>query len=322
MLIENTISPLKEKTYEVMDGVMTEVAQLFPGAYIHVGGDECYKEYWKQCPEYEEFMKREKLHDLEQVQSYFMKRMEKILKNKGKKLIGWDEILEGGLAPEAAVMSWRGMKGGIEAAKEGHAVVMTPTEFCYLDYMQSDRSLEPQIYASLTLSKAYSFEPTPEGVNPALILGGQGNLWSEEVPTMRHAEYMTWPRGLALAEVFWSPKTSKNWPDFLKRTETQFQRLDAAGINYAHSVYNPGVVVKAGEDGGLSLELTTEVPDATVFYTIDNTFPDPTTTRYTQPVALPKWPYTLRAQVFRDGKALGRLLTLTQDELAKRAKKK
>ena len=138
-----------------------------------------------------------------------MKRVESILKSKGKKLIGWDEILEGGIAPEATVMSWRGIKGGIEAAKMGHDVVMTPTTFAYLDYQQGEQTIEPPIYASLRLNKCYSFDPVPEGVDAKYILGGQGNLWTEQVATLHHAEYMTWPRGWALAEDFWSPKELK-----------------------------------------------------------------------------------------------------------------
>ena len=171
-------------------------------------------------------MKKENLKNLDEVQSYFVKRMEKIINSKGKKMIGWDEILEGGLAPNAAVMSWRGMKGGIEAAKMGHEVVMSPTTFVYIDYMQGDGIIEPPVYASLRLSKTYEFEPVPEGVDAKFIKGGQANLWTEQVYNMRHAEYMTWPRAFAIAETLWSPKEKKNWNNFVSKVEEHFKRFD------------------------------------------------------------------------------------------------
>ena len=181
----------------------------------------------------------------EELQAYFMKRVESILKSKGKKMIGWDEILEGGIAPEATVMSWRGIKGGIEAAKMGHNVVMTPTTFAYLDYQQGEKTIEPQIYSDLRLTKCYSYEPVPEGVDSKYILGGQGNLWTELVETLHHAEYMTWPRGWALSEDFWSPKESKNWTNFIQRVETQFQRSEIEGVNYSTAIYDAIIKVKA-----------------------------------------------------------------------------
>ncbi|HKC35763.1 MAG TPA: beta-N-acetylhexosaminidase, partial [Chitinophagaceae bacterium] len=204
-LVDNTMCPANEKVYTFLDKVFTEVAQLFPFEYIHVGGDECAKNFWEKNPQVLELMKKENLKTMDEVQSYFEKRVEKIVESKGKKVIGWDEILEGGLAPNAAVMSWRGIKGGIEAAKQGHEVVMSPTTFAYLDYMQSDKIIEPPVYASLRLSKSYEFEPVPDGVNPKYIKGGQANLWTEQVYNMRHAEYMTWPRAFAIAESVWSP---------------------------------------------------------------------------------------------------------------------
>ena len=186
--------------------------------------------------------------------------------------MGWDEILEGGFAPSAAVMSWRGMKGGIEAAKMGHEVVMSPTDFAYLDYMQADPIIEPRIYASLRLNKAYSFEPVPEGVDPKYILGGQANLWTEQVYNMRHAEYMVWPRGMAISESLWSPKEKKNWDDFFSRVEQQFPRLDAAGIKYAPSVYDPIFTTSMLPDSSIKVELKTEPKNLDIYYTFDNSF--------------------------------------------------
>ena len=238
-LIDNALCPAKENVYEFMDKVIGEVANLFPFDYIHMGGDETARNFWEKSDAIKALMKKEKLNNLDEVQSYFVKRMGKIIESKGKKMIGWDEILQGGLAPGAAVMSWRGMKGGIEAAKMGHEVVMTPTDFVYLDYMQGDRALEPPVYATLRLKKTYQFEPVPEGVNASLIKGGQGNLWTEQVYNMRHAQYMTWPRAFAIAEALWSPKEKRNWTDFVARMENHFERLDMAQVKYAPSVYDP-----------------------------------------------------------------------------------
>ncbi len=231
MLIENTLNPADEKVYDFIDKVFTEIAELFPGQYIHMGGDECYHGYWDSDPSVQKFMKKNKLKDSHELQSYFVKRVEKIISSKGKKMIGWDEILEGGLADDAAVMSWRGMKGGIEAAKMGHEVVMTPTTFAYLDYTQGDHSVENRIYADLSLEKSYSFEPVPEDVDPKYILGGQGNLWTEVIPNLQFAYYMTYPRAFAISETLWSPKEKKDWNSFLERTENHFSRFESNNIN-------------------------------------------------------------------------------------------
>ncbi|HEX2532358.1 MAG TPA: beta-N-acetylhexosaminidase, partial [Chitinophagaceae bacterium] len=179
-LVDNTLCPANEKVYQFLDKVFTEVAELFPFEYIHMGGDETAKNFWEKNPQILALMKKEKLKNMDEVQSYFVKRVEKIVASKGKKVIGWDEILEGGLAPNAAVMSWRGLKGGIQAAKMGHEVVMSPTTFAYIDYMQGDPVIEPRVYASLRLNKAYQFEPLPDSVDPKYIKGGQANLWTEQ----------------------------------------------------------------------------------------------------------------------------------------------
>ncbi len=189
-LMDNTLCPANEKVYVFLDKVFTELAELFPFEYIHIGGDECSKNFWKKSDAVAQLMQREGLKTQEEVQSYFEKRVGKIVESKGKKFIGWDEILEGGLAPNAAVMSWQGVQGGIEAAKAGHPVVMTPKQFVYLDYMQSDRVIEPPVYATLRLKTCYLYEPMPEGVDAKLVLGGQGNLWTEQVYNTRHLQYM------------------------------------------------------------------------------------------------------------------------------------
>ncbi|MFD2569889.1 beta-N-acetylhexosaminidase [Spirosoma soli] len=319
MFIDNTLNPSDEHVYAFLDKVFTEVAALFPNPYIHAGGDECYKGYWENDPGCKALMQKMNMKHSEELQSYFMKRVEQILKAKGKKLIGWDEILEGGIAPEATVMSWRGIKGGIEAAKLGHEVVMTPNQYAYIDYMQSDPTVEPPIYSTLRLKTCYNYEPVPDSVDAKLILGGQANLWTEAVSTLSHAEYMTYPRCWALADVYWSPKESKNWEGFIPRMETQFERADLAGINYARSAYDP-IVTTTLKGNKLVASMDTEIPGLDVFYTIDDSVPGRYANKYGTPIEIPEGPITLRVITYRAGKPIGRMLTLKRDDLRKRAK--
>jgi hexosaminidase len=318
MLIENALNPSDERVYAFLEKVFGEVAALFPGPYIHVGGDECYKGYWAQDAGCTALMKKLNIRHVEDLQGYFMGRVGGILKTRGKKLIGWDEILDGGITPDATVMSWRGVRGGIQAAEMGHSVVMTPSTHVYLDYNQGESTVEPPVYASLRVKKSYGFEPVPEGVEARYILGGQGNLWTEQIPTLRHAEYMTYPRAWALAEVYWSPKEKRNWGAFARRMERHFERSEIAGVNYSRAVYD--AVVRTGfRDGLLVVEMETELPDVDIFYTIDDTMPDHRCSRYTGPVEIPGGPVTLRVITCRNGKPVGHLITLKREELEKRA---
>ncbi len=321
MDIDNTLNPANEAVYVFLDKVFTEVATLFPGQYIHVGGDECYKGFWAKNPACQALMKANNYQHVEQLQGYFLSRVEKIVQAKGKKLLGWDEILEGGsLDPKTAVMSWRGMKGGIEAAKAGHDVVMTPTTYAYIDYMQGDGTVEPPIYSTLRLKTCYDFEPVPDSVNTAHILGGQANLWTEAVSTLYHAEYMTWPRCYALSEVFWSPKSSRNWAGFVPRMEAQFARADRAGINYAHSAYD-AVITPTVQNGKLMVTLDPQIPGLTTYYSIDDSVPGVYSPVYTKPVEIPEGPVTLRVVTYRNGQPIGRLLTLKRADLQARVRK-
>lgn len=317
MFVDNTLNPSDEKVYEFLDKVFTEVAALFPAKYIHVGGDECYKGFWQKDEGCQALMKKLNIRHVEDLQGYFMNRVEGILKSKGKKLLGWDEILEGGISPEATLMSWRDMKYGREAAKMGHDVIMTPTAFAYLDYCQGDPTIDPPLYANLRVNKTYSFEPLPDDVDPKYILGGQGNLWSEQLPTFRHAEYMTYPRAWALSEVFWSPKASRNWENFVPRMENFFERSEFAGINYSQAAYD-AIIWTSGKDGKLWLNMETEIPGLDIYYTLDDAMPDKHTTRYNQPVELPEGPITLRAITYRNGKPIGHLITLSRRQLESR----
>lgn len=318
-LIDNTLCPANEKVYEFLDKVFTEVAQLFPFQYIHMGGDETARNFWEKDEQIKALMKKENLKNLDEVQSYFVKRVEKIINSKGKKMIGWDEILQGGLAPNAAVMSWRGMSGGIEAAKSGHEVVMSPTDFVYIDYMQGDASIEPPVYSTLRLKKTYSFEPLPEGVNEKLIKGGQANLWTEQVYNMRHAQYMTWPRALAVAEVLWSPKEKRNWNGFVPRVEKQFERMDAAQVKYAPSMYDPIITVSKKDSATIMVAMDTEVEGLTIHYSFDNSFPDNFYPAYKTPLIVPKESAALKLVTYKGNKLTGRQMVITMAELKKRA---
>ena len=224
-----------DEVFTFLQDVITEVAELFPGEYIHIGGDEVPKDRWKECPKCQARIKAEGLKDENELQSYFIKRIEKFIVSKGKRLIGWDEILEGGLPPEATVMSWRGTQGGMIAAMEGHDVIMSPTSNCYFDYHQA-KDGEPQaIGGLLPLDVVYSFEPVPTtltGEAAQHILGAQGNLWTEHIDNPAYAEYMAFPRAIALAEVTWSQKEDRNYDDFLRRIGPILQRLEALGVNY------------------------------------------------------------------------------------------
>lgn len=232
----------KEETFIFLEGVMDEVAALFPSKYIHVGGDECPKKNWERCPNCQKRIKEEGLGDEHGLQSYFVTRMEKYLNTKGKRIIGWDEILEGGLAPNATVMSWRGVEGGIEAAKQGHNVIMTPNSDCYFDYYQSkDTENEPlAIGGFLPVEKVYGYEPIPEELSvdeQHYILGAQGNIWSEYIKTEEHMEYMALPRATALSEVVWSQKDDKDFDDFRSRLLHIRKLYDAKGYNYAKHIF-------------------------------------------------------------------------------------
>ena len=319
--IDNTLCPANEKVYDFLDKVFTEVAALFPFEYIHMGGDECAKNFWEKSAEVKALMQREKLKDMHEVQSYFVGRVSKIVGTKGKKMMGWDEILEGGLVKDASVMSWRGMKGGIEAAKMGHEVVMTPTTHAYFDYMQGDAAIEPPVYASLRLKKTYEFEPLPEGVDPKLIKGGQANLWTEQIYNTRHMQYMLWPRAMAIAEAVWSPKQSRNWNNFVGRVESHFARFDVADRKYAPSIYDPSVKVSKDAKGNFLLDFETEIDGLTVHYSFDNSFPDYHYPAYSRtPIEVPVDAAPLKVVTYRAGKQVGRMMMVSIEDLKKRVK--
>lgn len=342
-IYDDNLCPANENVYDFLDKVVTEIAALFPFEYIHLGGDETFKTYWKSSDAVTALMKKENLKTYEEVQSYFEKRLEKIVESKGKKFMGWDEILEGGIGPNAAVMSWRGAHDGVPApkpgddvsagaaysnidagtaaAKMGHNVVMSPTQFVYLDYMQSDRIMEPLIYSSLRLNKVYSFEPMPAGISDAdkkYILGAQGNLWTEQVFTFRQAEYMTWPRAFAIAEDTWSPKEGKNWDDFVRRVEQQFHRFDVEEVKYAPSMYDPEFIPTKIDSNHIKIELKNEVNGLDIYYSFDNSYPDRFYPKYTQPLIAPTTATTLKVITYRGKQPVGRMISMPLSELKKR----
>jgi len=300
-----------EKTFEFLENVLSEVANLFPSPIIHIGGDEAPKDRWKVCEKCQKRIKDENLKDEHELQSYFITRIENFLRTKNKKIIGWDEILEGGLAPNAVVMSWRGEAGGIAAAKQHHEVVMTPHDNTYLDYYQGEPYLEPATIGGLvTLEKAYSYDPIPPVLTAkeaTFIKGLQGNVWGEFIHTPERAQYMAFPRAAALAEVAWSPIEKKDWESFKKRVEQQYKRYELANMNYSKSAYD--VWIEGSIDSlaaKANVKLRTNSFDPEIRYTIDYSEPTNESPIYNGPFSIPL-PGTVKAATFKDGKKVNNI---------------
>lgn len=296
-----------DSVYLFLQDVLTEVINLFPSIYIHIGGDEVDKEPWKKCPRCQARIKAEGLKNEDELQSYFIKRMEKFIISKGRKMIGWDEILEGGLAPEATVMSWRGEAGGIQAAKMGHDVVMTPGSPLYFDHYQAGPEGEPLAIGGMnTLKKVYDYDPVPnelDATQAKYILGAQANIWAEFITKPSHIEYMLLPRMLALAEVDWSPKEKRNWQNFNERLQTHFRKFEQRGINYCAGNFT--VTIKPiSQNGKLSVALSTEALNGEIYYTIDGSLPTKESLKYTTPVNITS-SATIKAVTVLNGKLMG-----------------
>lgn len=296
----------KENTFEFLADVFAEVAVLFPGKVIHVGGDECRKTNWKRCTYCQARMKKEGLKDEHELQGYFINRIAAVLKAKNKRVIGWDEILEGKeLAANTMVMSWRGTTGGVTAAKKHHDVVMTPTTYLYLDYYQGAPDLEPlTIDGFNTLERVYHYEPVPAVLNDVeakYIKGLQGNIWTEFIPDFNHLQYMAFPRMAALAEVAWSAPEKRNWEKFKRKMETEYRRYDASGINYAKSAYQVSFeLVKGARTQKSQLVLKTQSYDPEIYYTLDGTAPGKNSNKYVGPFNVnPN--VKVKAATFRNG---------------------
>ncbi len=279
----------KESTFQFLDSVLTEVMDIFPSHYIHIGGDEAPKDRWKTCPYCQKRIKELGLKDEEELQSYFIGRIEKFLNKNGRDIIGWDEILQGGLAPNATVMSWRGEKGGIAAAQQHHDVIMTPNTYLYLDYAQSKSKREPlNIGGYLPLSKVYQYNPVPEKLSKEegkYIIGVQANLWTEYIPTTEQAEYMVMPRMMAVAEDAWSPQEKKDYDSFLQRLPKQLSYLDKKGIHFR--IPEPeGLKSTTTSKDKMTVELTSYVPDSKIYYTLDGSDPTTESTLYKKPIRI------------------------------------
>ncbi len=302
-----------ERTFEFLENVFIEVLELFPSKYIHIGGDECPKTAWKKSKYCSDLIAEQGLKDEHELQSYFIQRIEKFLNSKGRSIIGWDEILEGGLAPNATVMSWRGMQGGIDAANMGHDVIMTPTSHCYFDYYQSDDPNEPvAIGGYLPLEMVYGFEPMPEDIAPDKkhhILGAQGNVWTEYLKTPESVEYMILPRMLALAEVNWTPVEKRDYTDFTKRLEPHILGFQDAGVNTANHMFDVKSTVNSGNGEGVGVQLITDSPSPTIRYTLDGNAVDGESDAYSQDIAIEN-SGTLKAAAFKDEKQVGRGLEI------------
>jgi hexosaminidase len=280
----------KEETFAFLEEVLTEVMALFPSPYLHIGGDEAPKDRWEESEIAQEVILREGLADEDELQSWFARRIESFLNAHGRNLVGWDEILEGGLAPNATVMSWRGTAGGTDAARQGHDVIMTPNSYVYLDYYQGDTIQEPLAIGGFSpLEKVYAFEPVPQDLSRrevAHILGAQGNVWTEYMATTEYVEYMILPRMLALSEVVWSPRDVRDWGSFFLRLPAHLTRLDGMGANYRI----PDVFGLEGDQLTLAdtvvVALAAPVEDGAIRYTLDGTEPGPGSPRFVGPFTM------------------------------------
>ena len=280
-----------DSTFTFIDDVLTEVIDLFPSPYIHIGGDEVPKTRWKASPLAQEVIQRERLTNEDGLQSWFIKRVERFLTSRERRLIGWDEILEGGLAPDATVMSWRGTSGGIAAARAGHDVVMSPNSHLYFDQYQGDPRFEPLAIGGMnTLEHVYSYEPVPDSLThaeAAHILGAQANVWTEYLKTPQAIEYMLWPRALALAEVTWSTLDARDWDSFVARMPRALRALGVLGVNYRIPHVEGLEADRLTLEDHVQVRLHTMMPAGEIRYTTDGTDPTLASHKYTEPFQVP-----------------------------------
>jgi len=305
--IQSVYDVSNDSVFTFLENVLTEVMQLFPSKYIHVGGDEVDKTPWKNDPRCQALMKKLGDTSEDQLQSYFIQRIEKFLIAHHRKLIGWDEILEGGLAPEATVMSWRGEDGGIKAAQMHHDVVMTPGTPLYFDHYQAGPAGEPEAIGGFnSLKMVYDYNPIPKELDSTeakYILGAQANVWTEFISTVSHLEYMVLPRMLALSEAVWTPKEEKNYDDFYNRLQNQFKVFGQKGFNYCPGNFT--VAIKpSSKDGKLFVILSSEIPGPKIYYTTDGSDPDVTSNQYESPVPIDS-SVTVKAVIVEDGRVMG-----------------
>ncbi|MCX6286267.1 MAG: family 20 glycosylhydrolase [Bacteroidetes bacterium] len=295
-----------DSVFTFLQDVLTEVVDLFPSKYIHIGGDEADKTNWMACPKCQARIKAEGLKDEKELQSYFVRRIEKFILSKNRRLIGWDEILDGGIAPEATVMSWRGVEGGIAAARQGHDAIMTPGDYCYFDHYQADPETEPKaIGGFLTLKKVYSYEPIPEELTAdeqKHILGAQGNVWTEYIPSVKQAEYMALPRMMALAEVDWSPKTVRDFGEFRTRLNVQLKKLEYMKVIYCPGSFKADINTMFDQKTGkVKVILSSEQPGIPIYYTLNGNDPSTKSAVYNEPFDISNTA-VIKAGLFAEGK--------------------
>jgi hexosaminidase len=304
-VFEDVFCP-KDETFAFLENVLAEVINLFPSEYIHIGGDESPKVRWKNCAHCQSLIKKEGLKDEHELQSYFIQRIEKFVNSKGRKIIGWDEILEGGLAPNAAVMSWRGTEGGIAAAKQRHFVVMSPGSHCYFDHYQGDPKNEPIAFGGYTpIEKVYAFNPTPNELSTEeanYILGAQANVWTEYIETPEHVEYMIMPRMAALSEVLWGTANASDYKNFEKRLINHFDVYEKRGINFSKSIFEITTKVKPSTIGnGILFELHSAINPKGIRYTNDGSIPHSNSIQYFNPIEITEG-QTIKAAIFENKK--------------------
>jgi hexosaminidase len=304
--ISSNYCPGNEDVFAFLEDVLDEVVELFPSEYIHIGGDEVNKSSWEKCNKCQARIKEEGLEDEHELQSYFIKRIEQYLISKNRKMMGWDEILEGGLAPEATVMSWRGEAGGIEAAKMGHDVVMTPGSPVYFDHYQAGPEGEPLAIGGFnSLKKVYDYEPIPEALSnreEKYIMGAQANVWTEYITTAEHLEYMILPRMPALAEVVWSPKESRDWNSFNQRIQEHFRAYEQKGFHYCPGNFTADIK-PTSQGGKLEVNLFTEILNGEIYFTTDGSTPTTGSDKYQHPIQIDS-SITLKAVTGQNGKIM------------------
>ncbi len=302
----NILCAGNEKTFEFLENVLNEVLDIFPSKYIHIGGDEAYKISWESCPKCQARIKSEKLKNEKELQSYFIKRIEKFLISKNRKIVGWDEILEGGLAPDATVMSWRGIAGGIESAKQGHDVIMSPNNQLYFDMEQAEVGEPVNINNLVSLEKVYHYNPIPTELNKdeqKYVIGAEGCLWTEYMHDENQVEYQAFPRECALSEILWTERSKQNYDEFLERLSTHFFRLDKMDVNYRHPKIQGFEKENVFIDKA-KVRLSTLRKGAKICYTLDGSEPTIKSHLYTNPIII-KDESLLTAQAFIDGEKVG-----------------
>lgn len=317
----NVVCVGNDSTYTKIDQIITEIAGIFPSKYIHIGGDEVTRNYWSICTVCQNRIAKEGLRNVDELQSYFVNRVAKMVIAKGKTPIGWYETLEKGLDSNIVQMSWKDEKGAVKSSNEGKKVILTPAFLAYLDFYQGDPYLENAPFTVNRLSNSYKFNPLPSGIDVKNVLGGQGSLWTEQVPNERKLQFMTWPRGLTLSENLWSTAPKLSWPDFFNRIEVHLPLLTLDSTNYSNYFYDAIISAKKGQNDDVVLNIDTEIPGLAVYYSFDDTDPDQFYPKYNgQELTIPKGAKNIRVVSYKGAVQKSRIVRLPIAELKKRAK--